>query len=117
MSLLALRAFYRSCKGSVVPNVWSIQHLLAALESKSRMPETPEVILDRLRQMTVDPMSSQYQTNYRPMPVGLRQKLWREGYECRNRRKMQGFKHSKLEWKQIESNRFGNIKSSFEKEA
>lgn len=44
-------------------------------------------------------MASQYQLNYRPMPKGIRLRVWEEGWKYRNIRKKSGFKHTKLEWK------------------
>ena len=44
-------------------------------------------------------LTSQYQLNFRPMPVGVRKRLWEEGYRYRNQRKKNGFNHFKLEWK------------------
>ena len=45
------------------------------------------------------PPSSNYQLNFRPMPAGVRKKLWEEGYRYRNQRKMKGFRHEKIEWR------------------
>ena len=66
--------------------------------------EDSDPMLARLKGLTIKNdtmMTSQYQNNYQPMAVGVRHRLWREGYECRNQRKMNGFKHSKLEWRQV----------------
>ncbi len=46
-------------------------------------------------------LTSQYQLNYRPMPVGVRKDVWEEGFRYRNQRKKNGFNHFKLEWKII----------------
>ena len=43
-------------------------------------------------------LTSQYQLNYTPMPVGLRKDLWEEGWKYRNIRRRDGFNHFKLEW-------------------
>jgi hypothetical protein len=49
---------------------------------------------------------SQYQLNYQPMEYGIRKNLWEEGYRHRNDRKQMGFKHTKLEWRNLTDYRY-----------
>ena len=44
-------------------------------------------------------LASQYQLNYRPMPLGVRKQVWEEGLNYREQRKKAGFNHFRLEWR------------------
>jgi len=42
---------------------------------------------------------SQYKLSFRPMPVGMRKRVWEEGWNYRNQRRKDGFNHFRLEWR------------------
>ena len=76
--------------------------------------------LDRLRRLSLsDPRAkdvpnppprgflSDYQSNFRPMQVGLRTHVWAEGWQQRQKRKVSGFNHFKLEWNCSSADRYG----------